>query len=69
MGNYWVKGYPFTDSSRTSHRREPVIHRFDTEKEAVFFRSQVAGGMILPWGDGKNVKAESGTIRPGVSGM
>ena len=55
---YWVKGYPFKNTDRIEYSDKPVIHRFDTEKEAEFFRSQVAHGEMLPWGEigGENDK-------------
>ncbi len=53
---YWVKGHPYKDASKTSYKEEPVIHRFDTLKEAEFFKSQIAQGEILDWGDGKEAK-------------
>ncbi len=53
---YWVKGHPYKDTSKTSYKDNPVIHRFDALKEAEFFENQVAHGEILTWGDGKNIK-------------
>ena len=53
---YWVKGHPYKDSGKTAYNDNPVIHRFDTLQEAEFFKSQVAHGEILDWGDGKNTK-------------
>lgn len=52
---YWVKGYPYKNADKTSHKDTAVIHRFDTLKEAMFFKSQVAAGEILSWGDGENL--------------
>lgn len=48
---YWVKGYPYTNSDKTKSKPDPVIHRFDTVKEAKFFKSQIAQGEFLPWGE------------------
>ena len=48
---YWVKGYPYTNSDKTQSKPDPVIHRFDTLKEAEFFKSQIAQGEFLPWGE------------------
>ena len=52
MKGYWVKGYPYKGADKTKHAEEPVIHRFDTLKEAEFFKGQIANGEILPWGSG-----------------
>lgn len=54
---YWVKGYPYTNADKTECRNKPVIHRFDTEKEAEFFKSQIANGEILPWGERKKIRS------------
>ena len=51
---YWVKGFPYKDSDKKNYNSNPVIHRFETLKEAEFFKGQIAKGEILPWGDGKN---------------
>ena len=48
---YWVKGYPYSGPDKRSHKVDPVIHRFDTLKEAEFFKNQIAHGEILPWGE------------------
>lgn len=48
---FWVKGHPYTNSDKTSYKEKPVIHRFDTLKEAEFFKGQIAQGEILPWGE------------------
>ncbi|MBQ7507217.1 MAG: hypothetical protein IJT05_07820 [Lachnospiraceae bacterium] len=47
---YWVKGYPYINADKTAYKETPVIHRFDTIKEAEFFKSQIANGEILNWG-------------------
>ena len=47
---YWVKGYPYKNADRTACSSQPVIHRFDSEKEALFFKGQVANGTVLNWG-------------------
>ena len=57
---YWVKGYPYNSPDKKTHRENPVIHRFDTRKEAEFFKSQVAQGEILPWGDGESITGGEG---------
>ena len=48
---FWVKGYPYTNTDKTEHKAQSVIHRFDTLKKALFFKSQIADGEILPWGE------------------
>ena len=52
MKGYWVKGYPYKGADKKEHADKPVIHRFDTLKEAEFFKGQIAYGEILPWGSG-----------------
>ena len=49
---FWVKGNPFKNADKSQYKEKPVIHRFDTLKEAEFFKSQVANGVILNWGEG-----------------
>ena len=46
---YWVKGNPYKNADKTEYIEPPVIHRFDTLKEAEFFKSQIANGQILDW--------------------
>ena len=53
---YWVKGNLYVNSDRKKYIEPPVIHRFDTIEEAWFFKSQIANGEILDWGDGKELK-------------
>ncbi len=48
---YWVKGNPYKNTDKTESSNKPVIHRFDTLKEAEFFKGQIAQGEILPWGE------------------
>ncbi len=66
---YWIKGYPYTDADKANYHKKPVIHRFDTEKEAIFFASQVANGRILDWGAGSllNQKETSDAFLDGKS--
>ena len=51
---YWIKGYPYTSADKNAYSNNPVIHRFDTKEEAEFFKSQIAHGEMLPWGDAEN---------------
>ncbi len=51
---YWVKGYPYKNADKSTHYDELVIHRFDTLKEAEWFKGQIAQGEILDWGENKN---------------
>lgn len=53
---YWVKGYPYVNPDKKYHYSNPVIHRFDTLKEAQFFKEQIYDGKILDWGDGENLE-------------
>ena len=53
---YWVKGYPYVNPDKKFHYNNPVIHRFDTLKEAQFFKEQIYDGKILDWGDGENLE-------------
>ncbi len=55
MASYWVKGYPFISSDKKRHSEKAVIHHFDTLKEALFFKGQIAEGEILDWGDGEKL--------------
>lgn len=51
MKGYWVIGRPY-------HKKDEVIHRFDSLKEARFFKGQIASGRILDWGDGVKLTKE-----------
>ncbi len=65
MVGYWVKGYPWKSAAKTEHNPKPAIHHFDTLKEAIFFKGQVAEGEILNWGDGEKLseKEKGGTMK------
>lgn len=50
---YWVRGHRYKTPDKTTYEEDSIIHRFDTLKEAEFFKSEVAHGEILDWGDGE----------------
>ena len=52
------------NDDKTAYYSKPVIHRFDIEKEAIFFKGQVVKGVILDWGDNRLVAEHNATKKP-----